>query len=103
FQVTTAFIDSTGHCLFIAFAILDIPSGFEGMVEECAGVLGVDWTPDDVTRIGKEIMEKELAFNRAAGFTKAHDRMPEFMKYEPLPPHNVVWDVPDEELNAVWW
>jgi aldehyde:ferredoxin oxidoreductase len=103
FQVTTAFIDSSGHCLFIAFAILDIPSGFEGMVEECAGVLGANWTADDVARIGREIMEKELAFNRAAGFTKAHDRVPEFMKYEPLPPHNVVWDVPDEELDAVWW
>ncbi|RME36008.1 MAG: aldehyde ferredoxin oxidoreductase [Thermoflexia bacterium] len=103
FQITTAFIDSSGHCLFIAFAILDIPSGFEGLVEECAGVLGADWTADDAARIGKEIMEKELAFNRAAGFTKAHDRVPEFMKYEPLPPHNVVWDVPDEELDAVWW
>ena len=103
FQVTTAFIDSSGHCLFIAFAILDIPSGFEGLVEECAGVLGANWTADDVARIGREIMEKELAFNRAAGFTKAHDRVPEFMKYEPLPPHNVVWDVPDEELDAVWW
>ena len=103
FQITTAFIDSSGHCLFIAFAILDIPSGYEGLVEECAGVLGADWTADDVARIGKEIMEKELAFNRAAGFTKAHDRVPEFMKYEPLPPHNVVWDVPDEELDAVWW
>ncbi len=103
FQISTAFIDSTGHCLFIAFAILDIPSGFEGLVEECAGVLGANWTLDDATRIGKEIMEKELAFNRAAGFTKAHDRVPEFMKYEPLPPHNVVWDVPDEELDAVWW
>ncbi|MFN3762759.1 MAG: aldehyde ferredoxin oxidoreductase C-terminal domain-containing protein, partial [Anaerolineae bacterium] len=103
FQITTAFIDSSGHCLFVAFAILDIPSGFEGLVEECAGVLGADWTTEDVARIGKEIMEKELAFNRAAGFTKAHDRMPEFMKYEPLPPHNVVWTVPDEELDAVWW
>ena len=103
FQVTTAFIDSSGHCLFIAFAILDIPSGFEGLVEECAGVLGANWTVDDAARIGREIMEKELAFNRAAGFTKAHDRVPEFMKYEPLPPHNVVWDVPDEELDAVWW
>ncbi len=102
FQIATAFIDSTGHCLFIAFAILDIPSGFEGMIEECAGVLGTEWTADDATRIGKEIMEKEVAFNRAAGFTKAHDRVPEFMKYEPLPPHNVVWDVPDEELDAVW-
>ncbi len=103
FQIATAFIDSTGHCLFIAFAILDIPSGYEGMVEECAGVLGANWTADDAARIGKEIMEKELAFNRAAGFTKVHDRVPEFMKYEKLPPHNVVWDVPDAELDAVWW
>ena len=102
FQYTTAFIDSSGHCLFIAFAILDIPSGFEGLVEECAGLLGADWTPDDVGRIGKEILDKELAFNRAAGFTKADDRLPEFMKYEKLPPHNVVWDVPDETLDAVF-
>jgi aldehyde:ferredoxin oxidoreductase len=102
FQYATAWIDSTGHCLFIAFAILDIASGFEGAVEECNGVLGTNWTMDDVGRIGKEILDKELAFNRAAGFTKADDRMPEFMKYEKLPPHNVVWDVPDETLDAVF-
>ncbi len=102
FQYTTAFIDSTGHCLFIAFAILDIASGFEGMVEECNGLLGTNWTGDDVTRIGKEILDKELAFNRAAGFTPADDRLPEFMKYEKLPPHDVVWDVPDETLDAVF-
>ncbi len=102
FQATTAFIDSTGHCLFIAFAILDIPSGFEGMIEECNGVLGTNWTAEDVTRIGLEILKKEREFNEKAGFTKADDRLPEFMKYEPLPPHNVVWDVPDEELDKVY-
>lgn len=102
FQQTTAFIDMTGHCLFIAFAILDIAEGFEGLVEECNGVLGTDWTGDDVTRIGQEILDKELAFNRAAGFTEVEDRMPEFMKYEKLPPHDVVWDVPDETLDAVF-
>ena len=102
FQQTTAFIDSSGHCLFIAFAILDIPEGFEGLVEECNGVLGTDWTTDDVTRIGQEILDKELAFNRAAGFTPADDRMPEFMKYEKLPPHDVVWDVSDEALDGVF-
>jgi aldehyde:ferredoxin oxidoreductase len=102
FQQTTAFIDSSGHCLFIAFAILDIAEGFEGLVEECSGVIGTDWTGDDVTRIGQEILDKELAFNRAAGFTKADDRIPEFMKYEKLPPHNVVWDVPDATLDAVF-
>jgi aldehyde:ferredoxin oxidoreductase len=102
FQQTTAFIDATGHCLFIAFAILDIPEGFEGMVEEANGVLGTNWTTDDVTRIGQEILDQELAFNRAAGFSEVDDRMPEFMLYEPLPPHNVTWDVPDETLDAVF-
>ncbi len=102
FQQTTAFIDMSGHCLFIAFAILDIAEGFEGLVEECNGLLGTDWTGDDVTRIGQEILDKELAFNRAAGFTAADDRVPEFMRYEPLPPHDVTWDVPDETLDAVF-
>jgi aldehyde:ferredoxin oxidoreductase len=102
FLEATAFIDSTGHCLFIAFAILDIASGFEGVVEECNGVLGTNWTMDDVGRIGKEILAKEVAFNRAAGISKAADRMPEFMKLEKLPPHDVMWDVPDETLDAVF-
>ena len=101
FQYATGFIDSSGHCLFIAFAILDIPSGFEGMIEECNGILGTSWTADDVGRIGKEIIDIERAFNRAAGFTSADDRLPEFMTYEPLPPHNAVWDIADEELDSI--
>jgi aldehyde:ferredoxin oxidoreductase len=102
FQATTAFIDSCGHCLFIAFAILDIPSGFEGMVEECNGVLGTSWKSEDVVKIGGEILKKERAFNEAAGLTKADDRVPEFMHHEPLPPHNQVWDVPESALDSVY-
>ncbi len=102
FQASTAFIDSTGHCLFIAFAILDIPSGLEGMVEECAGVLGTDWTTDDVTRIGTEILRIERRFNEAAGLTKEDDRLPEFMAHEPLPPLNEVYDVPQAALDSVY-
>lgn len=102
FQAATAFIDTTGHCLFIAFAILDIASGMEGMVEECNGVLGTKWTTADVGKIGAEILKRERAFNEAAGFTKQHDRVPEFMKIEPLPPHNQVFDVPDAALDSVY-
>ncbi len=101
FQHATAFIDATGHCLFIAFAILDIAEGFEGVVEECNGVLGTKWTMDDVGKIGEKVINMERAFNKAAGFTQVHDRLPEFMKTESLPPHNVVWDVPDEQLDKV--
>ena len=102
FQATTAFIDSSGHCLFIAFAILDIASGFEGMMEECNGVLGTNWKSEDAAKIGAEILRKERAFNEAAGLTKADDRVPEFMKYEPLPPHNQIFDVPDSALDSVY-
>jgi len=100
-QEATAFIDSSGYCLFIAFAVLDIAEGLEGAVETCNGVLGTSWTVDDIGRIGREVLDVERAFNKAAGFTNADDRIPEFMKYEKLPPHNNVFDVSDEDLDKV--
>ncbi len=101
FLDTTAFIDSTGYCLFVTFAILDIPEGLEGLIESCNGVLDINWTTGDIARIGGEIINMERAFNEAAGLNQAHDRLPEFMKYEKLPPHNVVFDVTDKELDKV--
>jgi len=102
FQTATAFIDSSGHCLFIAFAILDIASGYQGMIDECNGVLGTSWTAEDITAYGAAVLKKERAFNEAAGISKEADRVPEFMKTEPLPPHNQVFDVPDEALDSVY-
>ena len=81
---------------------MDNVDGFQGVVDECNGVLGTNWTRDDVTRMGLEILKMERQFNEAAGFTKADDRVPEFMKYEPLPPHNTVFDVPDEIMDSVY-
>ncbi len=102
FQAATAFIDSTGYCLFIAFPILDIAKGWAGMAETVAGVTGMSVTGDDVVPIGKEILKMERLFNERAGFTAADDRPPEFMRYEKLPPHDVVWTITDEELDEVY-
>ena len=102
FQATTAFIDSSGHCLFIAFPILDIPSGFEGFIQECNGVLGTNWTTEEVVAYGANVLKVERAFNEAAGIKAEADRLPEFMRLEPLPPHNQVFDVPDSALDAVF-
>ena len=102
FQATTAFIDSSGHCLFIAFPILDIASGFEGFIQECNGVLGTNWSADDVVAYGADVLKVERAFNEAAGIKAEADRLPEFMHLEPLPPHNQVFDVPDEALDSVF-
>lgn len=102
FQATTAFIDSSGHCLFIAFPILDIASGFEGFVQECNGVLGTNWTAAEIVAYGTKVLKVERAFNEAAGIKAEADRLPEFMRLEPLPPHNQVFDVPDSALDAVF-
>ena len=102
FQDTTAFLDAAGYCIFIAFPILDIESGFEGVIETVNGMLGTSYGADDVTRIGNEILRIERDFNHRAGLGAESDRMPEFMKYEKLPPHNQVWDISDEELDKFW-
>jgi aldehyde:ferredoxin oxidoreductase len=101
-QLATAALDATGYCLFIAFAILDIPEGLEGVVESLNGVLGTDLTVDDVPKIGQQIINTEREFNKAAGFTRKHDRLPEFFLEEPLEPSNEVFDVPDDEIDKVF-
>ena len=101
FQTATIFIDATGYCLFIAFAILDLPDAFQGMLDTINGLLGTSYTAEDFSRFGAEWLALERKFNEAAGFTKQDDRLPEFMYYEKLPPHNHVYDVPDEILDNV--
>ncbi|KXA94762.1 aldehyde:ferredoxin oxidoreductase [candidate division MSBL1 archaeon SCGC-AAA259E19] len=101
-QRSTAVIDTAGYCLFTAFAVMDIPEGLEGMVETVNGVLGTDLTTEDVPGLGKQVLETEREFNKEAGFSEADDRLPEFMREEKLPPHNEVFDVPEEDLDSVF-
>ena len=102
FQATTAFIDSTGYCLFIAFPILDISDGMDGMWETVAGVTGMKMSGDDIVTWGKEILKLERLFNEKAGFTAADDRPPEFMRLEKLPPLDETWTIPNSELDKVF-
>jgi aldehyde:ferredoxin oxidoreductase len=101
FQDLTAFVDATGYCLFVTFATAEDSEAFQGLIDTCNAILGTNWTNDDVLAIGRKIIDVERAFNAAAGFTQNDDRLPEFMKYEKLPPHNHVFDVPDDALDKV--
>jgi aldehyde:ferredoxin oxidoreductase len=101
-QIATAAIDSTGMCLFIAFPILDQPETFQAFIDIINSLHGLSLTADDVTALGKSVLTNERNFNIAAGFTSAHDRLPDYFKTEPLPPHNVVFGVTDEELDTVF-
>jgi len=56
-------------------------------------------TLDDVSALGVRVLQAELDFNRKAGFTNKDDRLADFFYKEPLPPHNKVFIISDEELD----
>ncbi|MDO8885421.1 aldehyde ferredoxin oxidoreductase C-terminal domain-containing protein [Candidatus Oleimmundimicrobium sp.] len=101
FQVATAATDCTGLCLFVAFATLTNERANPAVVDMLNAMYGLKLTGDDVTKLGKKVLQTERDFNKRVGFTKAHDRLPLFMTKEKLPPHNTVFDVSNEDLDSV--
>ncbi len=100
-QIGTAAVDSTGMCLFVYFGIADNPAGYQALIDMINAQYGINLTATDVDELGKSVLRVERDFNKRAGFTNAHDRLPEFMEYEPIEPHNVVWDFTPEEIDEV--
>ncbi len=101
-QIATAAIDSTGMCLFTAFALLDQPDTFQALLDLLNAFYGLNLDANGVVELGKKVLKTERDFNTRAGFTKAHDRLPRFFKHEPVAPHNVVFEVKDEDLDQVF-
>ncbi len=101
-QIATAFIDSTGMCLFIAFALLDQQDTFQAFLDLLNSFYGWNMTVDDALEYGKDVLKMEREFNVRAGFTSHKDRLPKFFYKEALPPHNKVFMFEDEELDKVF-
>ncbi|RNC66320.1 MAG: iron-containing alcohol dehydrogenase [Desulfuromonadales bacterium] len=101
-QIATAAVDSTGMCIFVAFPALDIPECLPALIDMINARSGINLTGDDVTNLGKHTLKVERQFNIEAGFTREHDRLPEFFRTEPVAPHNAVWDFNDEEIDEFW-
>lgn len=98
-QIKTAGYDTLGVCAMATF-------GFS-LTQESIGELlraryGWDVSEDILTELGRKTIDLELAFNRSAGFSSNDDRIPEWMREEPLPPHNAVFDVPDTDLDSIF-
>ncbi len=79
FQNSTAFVDSTGICLFSKFAITH-----REIVSMMAPATGIDFTFDKSIAQGDRIWNLERLFNLRAGFTADDDKLPDRM-YEPAP------------------
>ena len=98
-QIIAAMLDSTGLCLFARPPIIANP---QLMVDMINGIHGWGWTTEDYDKFNRNVLRMELEFNRKAGITQADYRIPEYMREEPLPPHNAVFDVPDSDLDTIF-
>lgn len=101
-QIATAMLDSLGLCIFVAFPVLDIPEAFTAIHEMMEAHTGEKWNADNLMQLGREVLTMERLYNAKAGFTAADDRLPGWMRTAPLPPHNAVFTVSDEELDSVF-
>jgi aldehyde:ferredoxin oxidoreductase len=66
------------------------------------GCYGWNVTYEDVQKIGIDVLETEREFNRRAGVSEEFYDIPEFMREEPLPPRNSVYDISMEEMKQIW-
>ena len=98
-QLKMAGYDTLGACIFSGFGFAQVP---ETIYELVNARYGTDHDIGLLQELGRETIAYEREFNRRAGFTKSDDRLPEWMTREPLPPHNTVFDVPDEELDGIF-
>jgi len=98
-QLKMAGYDTLGACIFSGFGFAQVP---ETIYELVNARYGTDHDIGLLQELGRETIAYEREFNRRAGFTKSDDRLPEWMTREPLPPHNTVFDVPDEELDSIF-
>ena len=98
-QLKMAGYDSLGACIFSGFGFADAP---ESIYELVNARYGTNYNISLLKDLGRETILYEKEFNRRAGFTSADDRIPEWMTREALPPHNTVFDVPDDELDSIF-
>ncbi len=93
-QILVAAYDSMGFCQWAE-------ADTKVMAELVNAFYGWNWTEQDVIKFGKDIIKREIEFNRECGLSPATDTLPEFMKEEPLSPSNQVFDIPDELKEKV--
>jgi len=79
FQDLTAAVDSSGICLFLTFAI-----GAPEVASQLTAATGIEYTVEEVMKVGERIWNMERLFNLANGFTKEDDNLPPRLLKEPV-------------------
>ena len=100
-QIHMAAIDTVGLCDF-AQTGLATEDGLQNLCKMVGARLGRPFSEDDWHALGLRVLRVEREFNRKAGFTNKDDRLAPMFYQEPLPPHNRVVVITDEDMEATF-
>jgi len=97
-QKNMAIYDTMGFCIFCSGGVGNRQQLIADLINARYGwSVDVEW----LKLVGEETLKDEHTFNRLAGFTKAHYKIPECFTERVLPGVNTVFDVGLEELEQV--
>ena len=92
-QLINAVCDSSGFCQFLQPSLDDIRA-FMG------ALYGQEISREQIADLGWRCLEDEWEFNQRAGLGLADDDLPDCMREDPIGPMSMVWDVPQEIVQA---
>jgi aldehyde:ferredoxin oxidoreductase len=99
-QIQAATCDTFGYCLN------SVPgrqaSIYVFLADLMSARYGVNLNRSHIFEIGKQTIRDELKFNDGAEFSKIYERYPAYLRTEPLPPTDNVFDVADSEIDQIW-
>jgi len=98
-QINVAIIDNLGLCYI---AVHERHYSMEKIIELVNAQCDLNLSLEDMEGLAKNILKEERAFNLKAGISPGADRLPAFLKEEPLPPSNLVFDIPDSAIDSFW-
>ncbi len=100
-QIHMAVVDTIGLCDF-AQTGMATPEGMQNVYQMIAAKSGQAFGEDDWQGLGLKVLKAERDFNRKAGFTNQDDRLPKMFYEEPLPPHNKVVVISDNDMDSTF-
>jgi len=99
-QIFNATIDSLGYCNLAAPTDRKVLVDFLRDLINARYGLGVE--VEDIVKVGRDALEAELKFNEGAGFIKANEPDPQFVRTEALAPNDSVFGVSQDEMAGIW-
>ena len=96
-QLTMMAVDSVGVCQFTNA----LPGDMAAFISER---FGEPLSEDELLTLSREAIETEREFNRRAGFDREDDRLPQWLRDEPLPMPDgpSMFDIEDALIDEVW-